>query len=99
MGKEKMPTTYTIELKCTDPAEVTVASGDKVIFKNSTGASKTISIKTPGFFNPSKGSVGPLADGASSSQLTVGNTNSSTDYEYADCGQSLGTLSGRIRTN
>lgn len=90
---------YTISLgdDHPDPTELIVTSGDQVIFKNETGSSATVTIASPGLLNPSN-PIPAIPDGQSSQQLTVGNAQGATNYSYT-FGQSLGTLSGRIRTN
>lgn len=88
---------HTIDISCTGPtpSDTTVASGDKVTFDNTTGASVTIAIDSPGIFNPTPGSTIAIAKD-SSKKCTVGNISNGTGFSYADCGEALGTRSGRI---
>jgi len=88
---------HDIDISCDgpDPEDTDASSGDQVTFINSTGASVTISFSASGVFNPSPGSTITIAKDGSRT-LTIGTIGSGTDFEYPDCGEALGTRSGRI---
>lgn len=94
---------YTITISCDGPSPTPLPAtgalnpGDKVTFDNEIPGPVTITFTDPGVFNPSPGSTITL-DTDDDATLTIGNVSGGTTYSYPECGEALGTLSGRINT-
>ena len=86
-----------IDISCTGPtpSETDAAHRDKINFSNTTGAPVTITFSGRGVFNPSPGGSTTIEKDGSKT-LTVGNANGTQDFTYPDCGDELGTRSGKI---
>jgi plastocyanin len=93
-------TDHTITVSCDGPSpeQTDAIPGDQVTFTNTTGADKTITLSGNGGFNPSPGGSFNLANNDSETKI-VGSKKGEIDFSYPDCGDELGTRSGRIVVN